>query len=29
MDQRSGELHRAEAFEIRETELDDVAHHHW
>jgi len=29
MDLRSGELHGSESFEIRETELDAVAHHHW
>jgi len=25
----SGELHGSESFEIRETELDAVAHYHW
>jgi len=28
-DQRSGELHGSEHFEIRETDLDAVAHYHW
>jgi hypothetical protein len=28
-DQRSGELHGSEYFEIRETDLDAVAHYHW
>ena len=28
-DQRSGELHVGESFEIRETDLDAVAHYHW
>ena len=29
LDQRSGKLHGYESFEIRETDLDAVAHHHW
>ena len=28
-DQHSGELHGSESFEIRETDLDAVAHYHW
>ena len=28
-DQRSGELHVGESFEIRETDLDAVAQCHW
>ena len=27
--ERSGKLHGGESFEIRETELDAVAHYHW
>jgi hypothetical protein len=27
--ERSGDLRGSESFEIRETELDDVAHYHW
>jgi hypothetical protein len=28
-DRRGGELRTWESFEIRETELDTVAHYHW